>query len=139
MPKRKIEKRDNSRIHKKVVRDFFKLVVQGRQKDGLRFFASNCRQHNPYTKGGMHALFDAMGAAQQGQPKFPDPHFAVKNVMADGDLVMVHTELLNSKSKPSEGGLRQAHLFRFKANKIAEYWDITQLVSSDMPQAANAF
>jgi len=125
---------------KKVVRDFFGLVAQGRQKEGLRFFAANCRQHNPYVRGGMGALFDAMAAVQQEGPKFSDPYFAVKRVLADGDMVAVHTELLNSKSKPSEGGLRQVHLFRFgRSNKIVEYWDITQMVEPDMPSAANAF
>jgi predicted SnoaL-like aldol condensation-catalyzing enzyme len=142
MPKKKSEKTKaaNSQNRKKIVRDFFKLVVQGRQKDSLRFFASNCKQHNPYVHGGMDALFDAMAAVQQEAPKYPDPDFAVKRILADRDMVAVHTELLNSKSKPSEGGLRQVHLFRFgRDNKIVEYWDITQMVQSSMPNAANAF
>jgi predicted SnoaL-like aldol condensation-catalyzing enzyme len=130
----------NSRSRKKVVRDFFKLVVQGRQMDGLRFFAANCKQHNPYVHGGMDALFNAMKAVQQQAPKYPDPAFAIKKILADGDMIAVHTELISSKSKPSEGGLRQAHLFRFdNDNKIVEYWDITQQVRLDMPNAANAF
>ena len=79
-------------------------------------------------------------SAQQEAPRFSDPYFAVKRVLADGDMVTVHTELLNSKSKPSKGGLRQVHLFRFnKGNKIVEYWDVTQVIQSDMPNAANAF
>ena len=130
----------NSQARKKIVRDFFKLVVQGRQKDGLRFFSTECKQHNPYVRGGMDALFDAMEAAQQETPKYPDPGFAVKKILADGDVVAAHTELLSSKSKPGEGGLRQVHLFRFgKDNKIVEYWDITQQVQPDMPNAAGAF
>lgn len=125
---------------KKVVRDFFKLVLQGRHQDGLRFFAVDCKQRNPYVHGGMDALFDTMTAVQQEAPSYPDPEFAVKRVLADGDVVAVHIELLSSKSKPGEGGLRQVHLFRFAKNeKIVEYWDITQQVLPDMPNAANAF
>lgn len=125
---------------KKIVRDFFKLVLQGRQKEGLRFFAADCRQHNPYVRGGMDALFDAMAAAQREEPKHPDPSFAVKSVIADGDVVAAHTEMLSSRSKPGEGGLRQVHLFRFgKDDRIVEYWDVTQVVQPDMPNAANAF
>lgn len=30
-----------------------------------------------------------------------EPEFTVKHVLADGDLVAAHTELLNSKSNPS--------------------------------------
>ena len=129
-----------AQTRKKVVRDFFKLVVQGRQKEGLRFFAADCRQHNPYVRGGMEALFDAMAAVQREAPKHPDPSFAVKSVIADGDMVAAHTEMLSSRSKPGEGGLRQVHLFRFgKDDKIVEYWDVTQMVQPDMPNAANAF
>ena len=142
MPRKRSKKPKtaDSQTRKRIVRNFFNLVMQGKQKEGLRFFAPDCRQHNPYVRGGMSALFDAMAAVQNEPPKFPDPHFAVKRVLADGDLVAAHVELFNSKSKPGEGGLRQVHLFRFgKGNKIVEYWDVTQMVGSDMPNAANAF
>jgi predicted SnoaL-like aldol condensation-catalyzing enzyme len=68
-----------------------------------------------------------------------EPAFFVKNVLVDGDIVAAHTEFLNSKSKPSDGGLRQVHLFRFKGDKIVEYWDITQTILPSMPNAAGAF
>ena len=130
----------NPQRRKRVARDFFKLLGQGRQKEGLRFFAADCKQHNPYVRGGMDALFDAMAAVQQEAPKHSDPYFAVKKILADGDMVAVHTELLSSKFNPGEGGLRQVHLFRFnKDNKIVEYWDVTQTVEPDMPNAASAF
>jgi predicted SnoaL-like aldol condensation-catalyzing enzyme len=128
------------RERKKVVGDFFELILQGRQREGLRFFAPDCRQHNPYVKGGMDALFESMAAAQKEAPRYPDPYFAVKSVVADGDLVAAHTELLASRSKLGAGGLRQVHLFRFgKGNRIVEYWDVTQMVQPDMPNPANAF
>jgi predicted SnoaL-like aldol condensation-catalyzing enzyme len=143
MPRKKSEKTmkaTNSENRKKIVRDFFKLVGQGRQKEGLRFFAANCKQHNPYVNGGMDALFNAMTSVQQEAPKYPDPYFAVKHVIADGNMVAVHTELLTSRSKPSEGGLRQVHLFRFaRSDKIVEYWDITQQIEASMSNAAGAF
>jgi predicted SnoaL-like aldol condensation-catalyzing enzyme len=88
----------------------------------------------------MDVLFDAMAAVQQSAPEYPDPGFVVKRVLADGDTVAAHTELLSSKSRPGEGGLRQVHLFRFgDDDKIVEYWDITQTVTSDLANAANAF
>jgi predicted SnoaL-like aldol condensation-catalyzing enzyme len=130
----------DSEKRKKVVGDFFDLVGQGRQKEGIRFFAPDCRQHNPYVNGGMETLFESMAAAQQEAPKYPDPFFAVRSILADGDFVAAHTELLGSKFNPGAGGLRQVHLFRFgKDDKIVEYWDITQMVQPDMPNAANAF
>lgn len=118
---------DNPKIRKNMVRNYFKLIMQLKQKDGLRFFTANCKLHNPYVKGGMGALFDAMSAVQHEPMKYPDPNFSVKKIMADGNMVAAHTELLFSQSKPSEGGLRQVHLFRFnKSNKI---WSTGTLLS----------
>ncbi|HZW58498.1 MAG TPA: nuclear transport factor 2 family protein [Nitrososphaerales archaeon] len=136
----KASSKDQSGSKEKIVKDFFQLIVQGRPKEGLAFFSSDCIQHNPYVKGGMDALLDAMAAMQKESPKYPDPYFNVKYILVDRDMAAVHTELLNSKSNPSQGGLRQVHLFRFGANnKIVEYWDITQTIQPDMPNAKGAF
>jgi len=125
---------------KRVVAEFFKLIGEGRFKEGLRYFASDCIQHNPYVHGGMEALVDAMMAAnREGRSKYPEAQFVVKQIIADGDLVAAHTQLLSSKSRPGEGGLRQVHIFRFKGNKVVEYWDVSQMVTKDMPNAAGAF
>jgi predicted SnoaL-like aldol condensation-catalyzing enzyme len=126
--------------HKDIALEYFKLISEGKYKEGLRFFAPDCKTHNPYNSGSMDNLTDAMIAASKDiRAQSKEPSFAVKNVLADGDLVAVHTELLNSKPNPSEGGLRQVHLFRFEGGKIVEYWDITQQVLPDMPNAAGAF
>jgi predicted SnoaL-like aldol condensation-catalyzing enzyme len=53
--------------------------------------------------------------------------------------VAAYTELLNNKSTPAEGGLRQVHLFRFSDDKIMEYWDVSQYVAPNMPNVAGAF
>jgi predicted SnoaL-like aldol condensation-catalyzing enzyme len=123
-----------------IATEFFQMVGSGRFKEGLRFFAPDCRQHNPYIQGSMDVLTDAMSAASKEMaPKFPDGEFRVEHILSDGDMVAVHTNLLGSRSKPGEGGLRQVHLFRFEGDKIVEYWDITQQLSKDMPNAAGAF
>jgi predicted SnoaL-like aldol condensation-catalyzing enzyme len=132
--------RQKESAHKKITREYFKLVSAGKFKEGLRFFALDCKTHNPFISGSIETLTDAMLAASKDlSAEITDPGFAVKHVLADGDLVAVHTELLNSKSKPSEGGLRQVHLFRFEDEKIVEYWDITQQVLPDMPNPSGAF
>jgi len=125
---------------KNIVIEYFKLVGSGKFKEGLRFFAPDCKTHNPFISGGMDVLTDAMMAASKDMTaQNSEIEFAVKHVLVDGDLVAVHTQLLNSKSKPSEGGLRQVHLFRFEGDKIVEYWDITQQVLANMPNASGAF
>jgi predicted SnoaL-like aldol condensation-catalyzing enzyme len=137
--KSQIQKERES-ANKTIAIEYFKLVGAGRFKDGLRFFAPDCKTHNPYVAGGMEALTDAMiAASKEMNPQYPAPDFTVKHIIADGEFVAVHTELLSSKYKPSEGGLRQIHLFRFDGGIIVEYWDITQQVMPNMPNASGAF
>jgi len=112
----------------------------GRFKEGLRFFARDCKTHNPFVAGGMDALTEAIIAASKNiTVQSSQPEFGIMHVIVDGDFVAVHTQLLNSKSNPTEGGLRQVHLFRFEGNKIVEYWDITQQILPSMPNARGAF
>jgi len=124
--------------YKKIVSEYLKLVAAGKFEEGLRFFASDCKTHNPFTKGNMKAIIDAQISASKGMPT-QNIEFSVKNVLGGGDTVAAHTELLFNKSNPSEGGLRQVHIFRFEADKIVEYWDITQTITKDMPNAVGAF
>jgi len=133
----RIEETDN----KRVVKEFFNYIMSGNPKDSLPLFSTNCTQHNPYVRGGMAELMDSMGAAQESFDPEPgsQPEFVIKHLIADGDIVVAHTEMKKSKTQPSEGGLRQAHIFRLENGKVVEYWDITQMVSIDLPNAANAF
>jgi predicted SnoaL-like aldol condensation-catalyzing enzyme len=125
---------------KTIIMEYFKLVDLGKFKESLRFFASDCLTHNPYISGSIEKLADAMIAASKDMgAQNSEPEFVVKSILADGDLVAAHTIFLNSKSKPSNGGLRQVHVFRFKADKIVEYWDITQQILPNMPNASGAF
>ncbi len=125
---------------KKIVNEYFTLIGKGMYKEGLRFFAPDCKTHNPYVSGGMDALTEAMIAAGKDMgPQAPQPDFIVKHLLADGDLVAAHTQLLFSKGRPGDGGLRQVHVFRFRGDKIVEYWDITQQVLPSMPNAGGAF
>lgn len=123
---------------KSIVNRFFDLIAEGKFKDGLRFFSPDCKTHNPYVAGNMDKLTDAMIQAAKGMTA-AQSNFAVKHIIADGDLVAAHTELLEDKSQPERGGLRQVHLFRFEGDRIVEYWDISQMVTRDMPNAKGAF
>ena len=120
--------------------EYFKLIGSGKYKEGLRFFSPDCKTHNPYIPGSVETLTDAMIAASKDiNEQSIEPAFTVRHVLEDGDMVAVHTELLNNKSNPGDGGLRQVHLFLFEGNKIIEYWDITQQILPDMPNAKGAF
>jgi predicted SnoaL-like aldol condensation-catalyzing enzyme len=138
-----VPQNDVNRMHKEAAVTFLSLIAAGKPKDGLVFFAPDCITHNPYAAGDMNALTDAMIAVQkQGsggivKGSTADFKLAIKHVLADGDMVAVYTTL--ASSNPSTGGLRQVHLFRFKNDKIVEYWDITQVVPENAPNSAGAF
>lgn len=125
---------------KETVADFFRLIGEGRPRDGLKYFAADCVQHNPYVHGGMDALLDSMAAVQKEQgARFGKPNISLRHVVEDGDVVAVHTEILFGEEK-GKGGLRQVHVFRFGGgDKVVEYWDVTQMITPDMPFAGNAF
>ncbi len=134
------QKKDIELNRKRIAIDFMNLLIQQKFMDGLPFFSSDCKIHNPYVAGTIRDLLNAMVSANKEMaPKVPDAELSVKHVLADGDFVAVHTQLLNSKYNPAEGGLRQIHLFRFAGDKIVEYWDVTQQVMPDVPHAAAAF
>lgn len=138
-----IPENDVNKTRKDIAVEFFNLITLGKPKEGLRFFAPECKTHNPYTFGGMNELTDAMIAVQkqgsQGIIKGSTADFRliIRLVLAEGDIVAVHTQI--SGTNPSSGGLRQVHLFRFSGDKIVEYWDITQMVPENAPNAAGAF
>ena len=123
--------------------EFLSLIGAGKPKDGLLFFDPECKTHNPYTKGGMEELTDAMIAVQKQaangiiKGSRADFKLVIRQVLADGDVVAVHTQI--SSSKPGDGGLRQVHLFRFSGDKIVEYWDVTQMIPENAPNADGAF
>ncbi len=125
---------------KNIIAEYFRFLGIGKFKEGLRFFAPDCKTHNPFTSGGIEALTDAMIAASKDfSAQSSEMEFKVRQLLADGDFVAAYINVLNNKSEPGEGGLRQMHLFRFEEDKIVEYWDITQQIMPNMPNAAGAF
>ena len=138
-----IPENDVNKSRKEIAVKFLSFIGEGKPKEGLRFFDANCKTHNPYTSGGMDELTDAMIVVQkQGSEGIikgskADFKLVIRQVLADGDLVAVHTQV--SGSDPKAGGLRQMHIFRFNGDKIVEYWDITQMIPENAPNAAGAF
>ncbi len=78
---------------KNIISEYFKLVAEGRFKEGLRFFAPDCKTHNPFVAGNMENIVDAMIAANKDYgPKYPEAEFALKQVISDGDFVAAYTQ-----------------------------------------------
>jgi predicted SnoaL-like aldol condensation-catalyzing enzyme len=104
---------DPNKVRKDIVIEFFNLISEGRPEDGLFFFDSDCRTHNPYIAGGIKELIDGMIAVQKQGPEGiikgskADFKLKVRQVLSEGDVVAVHTQV--ASSTPSDGGLRQVH------------------------------
>jgi len=131
MSKTPISAKDEKK-EKDIALEFFKFVTAGKPKEARHLFAPKCVHHNPFTPEGMDALLDSMAKVQQSsQMARSDTQFLIKHVLTDGNLVAVHT-ILESKSDATKG-LRQIHLFRFRGDKIIEYWDVTQVAPANAP------
>jgi predicted SnoaL-like aldol condensation-catalyzing enzyme len=126
---------------KEIALSFFRLIAPPEgPMAALRIFDPKCRHHNPYCAPGMKALFSEMAKVQQNMKANEmsrDPVFEIKNVIVDGNMVSIHTTL-QSKSKRKRG-LRQVHMFRFKGDKVVEYWDVTQMAPKEAKYAQNMF
>jgi predicted SnoaL-like aldol condensation-catalyzing enzyme len=134
---------DVNKTRKKICVEVLSLIGSGKPKEALRFFDPECKTHNPYILGGVNELTDAMIKVQEQASEGilkgskADYKFTINQVLAEGEIVVVYTQI--ASSNPIEGGLRQVHIFRFRGEKIVEYWDITQNIPENAPNAAGAF
>jgi predicted SnoaL-like aldol condensation-catalyzing enzyme len=125
---------------KEIALSFFSLIAPPEgPMAALRIFDPKCRHHNPYCAPGMKALLESMAEAQQSSdPHMPtDPIFQIKHVIAERDVVVAHTTLQSKSSRTR--GFRQVHMFRFKGDKVIEYWDVTQVVPKGAKYPKNMF
>lgn len=114
--------------------DFLEAARTGRPADELQaYFTADARHHNAYFPAGIQALTEAMVQAAEDQPEHS---LDVKNVIAEDDLVAVHSHF---QRDPSDRGAAVVHIFRFEGDRIAEFWDFGQMVPEDMPNADGMF
>ncbi|WP_112263141.1 nuclear transport factor 2 family protein [Lentzea terrae] len=88
-----------------------------------RFIRPDYIQHNPLAPDGTAALKALAGplAAQ-----FPDLKYDIKRVIAEGNLVLVHSNVVLT---PGTRGTAVVDIFRFDGeHRIAEHWDTAQEV-----------
>jgi predicted SnoaL-like aldol condensation-catalyzing enzyme len=119
---------------KSVATRFLHMSVEGRAHEGVKmFFSENAKHHNAYFPAGMHTLADAMEANAR---EYPNKGFEIKHVVGEGDLVAVHSHVV---LKPKELEVATVHLFRFESDKVAEFWDIGQIIPENNPNADGIF
>lgn len=116
----------NRLLVERLYRDFF----NGRDmRVPLEIVAENYIQHNPALPDGRAILIRAFSAYFAAAP---DLKVTIKRMVAEGDLVVVHSHWQDS---PEDRGNAVVDIYRIEDGKIAEHWDVVQPVSE---KAANS-
>lgn len=91
------------------------------------------KHHNLYYKGDLISLRNGM---YQSEKSFPNKKLEIKNVIAEDDMVMVHSHV---KLSSEDAGFILAHIFKIKAGKIIELWDFGQQIPDSYPNENGPF
>ena len=107
--------------NKKLVTKAFDLLIVDKDLSALdMYWGAAYHQHNPGIADGVAGARDGLGAYFRA---FPELTVSRKRVVAEGDLVAVHSHYVNA---PGERGLAVVDLFRVQGGKIVEHWDVLQ-------------
>jgi predicted SnoaL-like aldol condensation-catalyzing enzyme len=114
--------RDQNEDNKIMVRDFYHTSLNlARPEDAVRkYLGPYYRQHNPGAGDGAEAFIAFVKGFTSA---FPRLHFDFKRLIAEGDLVVVHSHLVR---QPGDRGMAVMDIFRIENDKIVEHWDVLQ-------------
>ncbi len=108
--------------------DFLQSIIAGNIRQAYQAHTTaEFRHHNAYYKGDADSLMKGM---EENHVHFPEKIFTIKQVINEGPMVAVHSLL---KFNPDHTGVTVVHLFRFEGDKIAELWDVAQILPDDSP------
>jgi predicted SnoaL-like aldol condensation-catalyzing enzyme len=111
----------NTEANKKAALEFQELLIAGKIDEAYeKFVDMSGKHHNQYSAGDFESLKAGM---KENEVRFPNKQFRPKHVLADADLVAIHSHII---LKEGEVEVAAFHLFRFKDGKIVEMWDCAQ-------------
>lgn len=114
--------------------EFLRMAAIGRVREAYeRYISPGFRHHNVYFPGDRESLLKGMEEAAARQP---GKTLEVKRVIAEGDLVAVHSHLRVPGMEP---GIAVVHIARFEGERIAEMWDVGQVIPKESPNQNGAF
>ena len=108
--------------NKKNVLEYTELAFNQRKPEEAvaKYQGRYYRQHNPGAKDGAEAFIGFVKWFAQTYPSF---RIDSKRVIAEGDLVVMHSHLVRA---PGERGTAVVDIFRLENGKIVEHWDVVQ-------------
>jgi predicted SnoaL-like aldol condensation-catalyzing enzyme len=89
-----------------------------------KYLGENYRQHNPDAPDGPQGVIKY---ASDYIKKNPYLFLDFKRIIAEGDLVVVHSHL---KANPTDRGVAVVDIFRVENGRLVEHWDVIQPVST---------
>ncbi len=114
--------------------DFLQLVVAGNIDEAYtNYINMHGVHHNMYYSAEFSSLKKGM---KENHAQFPNKRLMVKNVISEGNLVAVHSNIV---LKAGEPGMSVVHIFRFDDGQIVEMWDVGQAIPVDSPNRRGAF
>ena len=113
---------DQLEANKTNVREYYNLAFNLKKPEEAvaKYMGPYYRQHNPQAPDGPEAFISFVRGFAQA---FPSMKVDMKRMIAEGDLVMVHSHLVR---EPGDRGMAAADIFRLEDGKIVEHWDILQ-------------
>ncbi len=112
--------------NKKLVTKAFDQLIVRKDLSALdKYWGPEYQQHNPDIANGIAGARAGLGGYFQA---FPELAVSRKRVVAEGDLVAVHSHYVNA---PGERGQAVVDLFRVRGGKIVEHWDVLQDVPAE--------
>ena len=105
---------------KLVVKAFDQLLVDKDVSAIDRYWGPSYEQHSTNIPNGVDGVKAGLGAYFKA---FPQLEVEPKRVIAEGDLVAVHSHYIPA---PGERGQAIVDLFRVRCGKIVEHWDVIQ-------------
>lgn len=112
---------------KEIAQNFLKLAASGHSHEAFRLYVGkNFKHHNVHFKGDADTLMLAM---EESARKNPNKIFKIYHIIADHDLVAVHSHL---KQNSDDVGFAVVHIFKFEEDKIVELWDLGQAIPTEM-------
>jgi predicted SnoaL-like aldol condensation-catalyzing enzyme len=123
-----------SETNKDAAVSFLKLGSSGKVNEAYAKYTDlRFCHHNPYFEGSAQSL--AAGMVDNAR-QFPDKVLEIKHVIAEGDLVVIHSHV---RLKPGDLGVALVHIFRFENGRIVELWDLGQPIPEESPNQYGMF